>query len=163
MFMSPITVRLVRDIMKTKLAVLHEEDNLEMAERVIKTFAFRHLPVVDGNKLVGLVSERDVLRAAVSTLDEDHALRDHCVKRFFFVREIMTTEVISVRPQTRLLDAAKILREKRLGCLPVTEDDGTLVGIVTQGDFLELAARFLQERETARLEEVRSAALDRAV
>jgi CBS domain-containing protein len=153
--------RLVRDIMKRNLAVLHEEDNLEIADNGIKTFAFRHLPVVDDGKIVGLISERDLLRASVSTLDEEHALRDHCVKRFFFVREIMTTDVVTVRPETTLLEAARILGAQRIGCLPVTESDGTLVGIVTRGDFLELATSFLEQAEASRLEEVRDAALHR--
>jgi CBS domain-containing protein len=100
---------------------------------------FRHLPVVDGDKLVGLVTQRDLLRASISSLDQDYDLRDDNLKRYFFIREIMTLDVTSVRPETRLLEAAKIMQETKFGCLPVTEQDGTLVGIVTQSDFLELA------------------------
>src|SRR5678810_327328 len=114
--------RLVRDIMTRQVAVLHEEENLELAQDGMKKYRFRHLPVVEGDKLVGLVSERDLLRASVSTLDTDHALRDHNLKRYFFVREVMTQNVTTVRPDTLLLDASRLLREQRIGCLPVTEE-----------------------------------------
>jgi CBS domain-containing membrane protein len=138
--------RLVRDLMTRQVAVLHEEENLELAEHGMKEYRFRHLPVVDGDKLVGLVSERDLLRASVSTLDSDQALRDDNLKRFFFVREIMVVDVTTVRPDTSLLDAGRLLHEKKIGCLPVTEADGTLVGIVTQSDFVALATTFLDEQ-----------------
>ncbi len=137
--------------MTRKVAVLHEEENLELAEQGMKEHRFRHLPVVEGDKLIGLVTERDLLRASISTLDSNQALRDDNLKRFFFVREIMTVDVTTVRPDTSLLDAARLLHEQRIGCLPVTEEDGTLVGIVTQSDFVALATGFLVEQELVRM------------
>lgn len=139
--------RLVRDLMTRRVAVLHEEENLALAEQGMNEYRFRHLPVVEGNKLIGLVTEHDLLRASISSLDADQALRDDNLKRYIFVREVMTLDVITVRPDTLLVDAAQLLWEKKLGCLPVTEEDGTLVGMVTQSDFLGLAAAFLRERE----------------
>jgi CBS domain-containing protein len=136
--------REVQDVMTRKVAVLHEEENLELAEWGMKTFRFRHLPVVDGEKLVGLVSERDILRASISSLDEAHDLRDDNLKRYFFVREIMTTDVISVRPETSLIEAAAIMSINKLDCLPVTRADGMLVGIVTASDFLGVAIDLLR-------------------
>jgi CBS domain-containing protein len=143
--------RTVRDIMTREIAVLHEEDNLELAESAMKSFRFRHIPVVEGDKLVGLVTERDLLKASISSLDQDHDLRDHNLKRYFFIREAMTLDVTSVRPDTLILDAARLMREKKLGCLPVTDDDGKLIGIVTGSDLVALAMRFLHREEAARL------------
>lgn len=145
--MSKPIPRFVRDIMTRELAVLHMEHNLALAEWGMKEFRFRHLPVVEGDKLIGLVSERDLLRASVSTLNGDHALLDDNLKRYFFVCEVMTTELSTVRPDATLLEAARLLHDRKLGCLPVTEEDGTLVGILTQSDFVGLAARFLEARE----------------
>ncbi|HYP76035.1 MAG TPA: CBS domain-containing protein [Polyangiaceae bacterium] len=136
----------VRDIMTRKVAVLYVEQNLELAEWGMKELRFRHLPVVEGNRLIGLVSERDLLRASVSTLNSDHALLDDNLKRYFFVCEVMTTDVITVRPDATLLEAAKLMHERKLGCLPVTEEGGILVGILTQSDLVALLAQFLQER-----------------
>lgn len=137
--------RLVRDIMTPKVLCLLEEENLERIEMGMKRFKFRHLPVIDGGKVVGMLSQRDYLRASVSELDPDHGLKDTNLKRNIFVAEIMTRDVVTVRPETTLLEAAKILREHHFGALPVTEADGTLVGIVTEFDFVRLAAALLAE------------------
>jgi CBS domain-containing membrane protein len=135
--------------MTRSVYVLHEENDLALAEKGLDQFRFRHLPVVDGDKLVGIVSERDLLRASISSLDGDHALKDHNLKRWCFVAEIMTRNVLSVRPEMPLAEALALLLEKGIGCLPVTSEDGTLVGIVTQSDFLKLLARRLDEGELA--------------
>jgi CBS domain-containing protein len=145
--MSSPSPRLVRDIMTRKVAVLYMEQNLELAEWGMKELRFRHLPVVEGNKLIGLVSERDLLRASVSTLNSDHALLDDNLKRYFFVCEVMTTDVVTVRPDATLVEAAKLLHDRKLGCLPVTEPDGILVGILTQSDLVGLVAQLLQGQE----------------
>ena len=139
--------RWVEDIMTRQVEVLHQDESLELAASAMKAFCFRHIPVVEGKRLVGLVTERDILRASISSLDEDYELRDDKLKRYRFVGEIMTLVVHTVRPETPLLEAAKLLREKKLGCLPVVRDDGTLVGIVTQSDFLRLAIDFLGAEE----------------
>jgi CBS domain-containing protein len=137
--------RVVRDIMTQRVLCLLEEENLEHLAKGMARFAFRHLPVIDDGKLVGIVSQRDYLEASVSSLDPEYALKDANLKHNIFVAEIMRNPVVSVRPETPLLDAAKLLREHKFGCLPVTEDDGTLVGIVTEYDFTKLAERFLGE------------------
>ncbi|HET7538943.1 MAG TPA: CBS domain-containing protein [Polyangiaceae bacterium] len=145
--MANVTPRFVRDLMTRRVAILFEEQNLELAEHGMKEFRFRHLPVVDGGKIVGLVSESDLLRASVSTLNADFALLDDNLKRNFFVREVMTSDVVTVRPDTLLSEAASLMQERKIGCLPVTESDGKLVGILTQSDFVGLAKRFLDQRE----------------
>lgn len=148
--MSPYLPRVVRDIMTRKVVCLLEEENLEHIARAMERFEFRHLPVIDEGKLVGIVSQRDLLQASVSNLDPDYDLKDSNLKHNIFVAEIMRSPVISVRPDTPLLQAARLLREHRFGCLPVTELDGTLVGIVTDFDFVRLATRYLEETtETA--------------
>lgn len=136
--------RVVREIMTAKVVYMLEEENLERIGKGMERFKFRHLPVIDGGKLVGIVSQRDYLRASVSDLDPDFALKNDNLKRNIFVAEIMTRDVVSVRPDTPLLEAAKLLREHRFGCLPVTEADGSLVGIVTDYDFVGLTIALLE-------------------
>jgi CBS domain-containing protein len=130
--------------MSRNVAVLREEESLFTAERGMKDFHFRHVPVVVGDKLVGLVTERDLLRASTSSLADDHDLLDHSLKRRVFVREIMVTTVRTVRPETTLSEALTLMCKSKLGCLPVTKDDGTLVGILTRTDFMNLALSLLQ-------------------
>jgi len=143
--------------MTREVAVLHMEHNLALAEWGMREFRFRHLPVVEANKLIGLVSERDLLRASVSTLNSDHALLDDNLKRNFFVCEVMTTELTTVRPDATLVEAARLMRDRKLGCLPVTEEDGSLVGMLTQSDFVALAAEVLEEREGSHVSGTRAA------
>jgi CBS domain-containing membrane protein len=139
--------KVVGDIMTRRVLYLFEEQNLETIERGMKQFHFRHLPVVDDGKLVGIVSERDYLRASVSSLDPDHDLKDDNLKRNLFVAEVMTRDVTSVRPSTSLTEAARLLSDHKFGCLPVTAEDGTLVGIVTDSDFVKLALELLQQSD----------------
>ena len=149
--------RPVREIMSRNVAYLREEENLDAADRGMEALRFRHVPVVDGNKLVGLVTQRDLLRASVSELEKDHDARDHSLKQYFFVREIMVTNVKAVRPETPLVEALELMQEYKLGCLPVIERDGTLVGIVTRSDFLNVMLESLQNGDHSRFQMMRRA------
>lgn len=139
------TPRTVREIMTQDVIYLREEEDLSAIEEGMERLGLRHLPVVDGDKLVGLVSHRDVLRYTLGTLAENRLSRqlDERRKRSSFVADVMTRDVKTVRPETLLADAARVLLKHRFGCLPVTKDDGTLVGIVTEHDFLQLTAQLL--------------------
>lgn len=140
------TPHLVRDVMTVKVVTLYEEDNLIGIEKGMDYFKFRHLPVVDEGKLVGLVTHRDILRVAASTLEHGAAQRTQHLFESVFVRDVMQKEVITVSPDTPLLDAGRLMWTNKISSLPVVTDDGTLVGIVTEGDFLKLALAFLEER-----------------
>jgi CBS domain-containing protein len=112
------------------------------------TFRVRHLPVVDGDRLIGLVSHRDLARATPSSLigGARNANAEVGKRR---AKEIMRTELVTVRPDEPLFRAAQRMWEAKLGCLPVTDDDGKLLGILTQADFLRLAIRMLDTRSPA--------------
>lgn len=135
--------KVVADIMIRNVITLYEEENLELLMEGMERYGLRHLPVVDGGKLVGLVSHRDLLRAAVSILDPGRQEREARYQNTLFVADLMTRDVRTVRPDTPIAEAARLLRENKFGCLPVTEEDGTLVGIVTEADFVALAARLV--------------------
>jgi len=117
--------------------VLKKGDSLKVASRLIKVHRIRHLPVVDeNNHLIGIVADRDVKKASASdatTLD---------IHELFYlldrigVDEIMTKKVVTVGPELPLEQAAKILHDRKFGCLPVLENN-ELVGIITTSDVLE--------------------------
>ena len=135
---------LVSDIMTRDVVTLYEEENLERLQEGMDRFGFRHLPVVDGDKLVGLVTHRDLLRAAVSILEPGRATREQVYESGVFVAQIMTRNPATVRPDAPLAEAAKLLRDNKFGCLPVTEADGKLVGIITEADFVALVLHLLE-------------------
>lgn len=135
--------RVAADIMSRDLVTLQETQNLRFLPEVMKLFRFRHMPVVDGDRLVGLVTERDVLRVSASSLLPTAREQTDFLARSFVVRDMMTREVTSVHPETPLAEVARLMRREKLGCMPVVEGENTLVGIITEADFVMLSVRYL--------------------
>jgi CBS domain-containing protein len=106
-------------------------------------FRFRHLPVVEQDKLVGLITHRDLLHASSSFLSEKAKERDDIIHKVP-AKRIMQRELLTVRPNEPLVDIAKLMWEAKVGCVLVTEEDGKLLGIITEADFIRLAHHFLQ-------------------
>lgn len=132
----------VADIMTTDVLTLREEDNLLSPGSEMEEFDLRHLPVVDGERLVGLVSQTDVLRLAMSSLSRDsiHTAVDKSHREETFVASVMTRDVAVAHPDLPIPEAARRMVERKVGCLPVVDASGKLLGIVTEHDMLrELA------------------------
>src|ERR1700733_11422326 len=132
----------VRDVMTTGPTTLKRNEKLTLADDVMQLGRIRHLPVIDDDegKLIGIVSQRDLLRGALA---QALGYGEHGRRKLLdtlLVKEVMATEVATTSPDTLLADAARILAERKIGCLPVV-DNGRLVGILTEGDFVALAAR----------------------
>lgn len=133
----------VRDVMTKDVQTLSEDESLAFVEEQIEKSHFRHLPVVDGTKLVGLLTHRDMLRLTSSPLDAESKLRENRLLEFTYVKDVMQTDLVTVTEDTPLVKAAILMRQKKTGCVPVIDDDRNLVGILTLTDLLSLAIRFL--------------------
>ncbi|MDH5493840.1 MAG: CBS domain-containing protein [Myxococcales bacterium] len=127
--------------MSTDLITLNEEDNLRDLVDGMGRLQLRHLPVVDDDRLVGLITHRDVLRLTASALDPQGLTSDARILEETFVHSVMRRDVQTVGPEARVIDAARTMTRLKLGCLPVVDEAGRLVGIVTEHDLL----RFLVE------------------
>lgn len=130
----------VADLMSREVITLQRNDRLVLAEEMMQMSRIRHLPVVNENgRLVGIVSQRDLFHSALvkalgfGTVAKDKTLGSIAVKN------VMRDPVVTTTPQTPLRDAARLMLERKVGCLPVVEGD-TLVGILTEGDFVSAAA-----------------------
>ena len=125
----------VREIMVTELVTLHVDEELSLASDIMNLARIRHLPIVEGERLVGIISQRDLFRASLaSVMGFDYAeTRDHL--KSVSIREAMVKEVITVQPDTDIGEAGKIMLDRKFGCLPVVEGD-RLVGMVTETDML---------------------------
>jgi len=127
--------RMVREV-KT----LEEEDTLRTAISRLRQNRIRQIPVVSGKKVVGILTDRDLRQASML----DILLPNMCPEKEVLeqrldnipVKEIMTRDVITVSPDDIIEDAAKILRDNKIGGLPVVEQ-GELVGIITVSDILK--------------------------
>lgn len=136
--------RLARDLMTREILTIGPDDTLESLEEQMKVFRFRHVPVVDGNMLVGLISHSDLLHAASSRLSKTAHEENELIYRLPAWRIMRQRhQLVTVRPDEQLVEVAALLWGTRVGCVPVTEADGTLVGIITEGDFVRLAHHFL--------------------
>jgi CBS domain-containing protein len=124
----------VGDFMTRDLVTVKEDDDLALAESILRLGGIRHLPVVRESKLVGLVTQRDLLRSA--------AVRAHRSTR---AGDIMVREVVTARPDTSLVQAAKTMLANKYGCLPVVDEGGKLAGIITEADFVRFAADVVQD------------------
>jgi CBS domain-containing membrane protein len=130
----------VQELMTRDVVTLEVDDALIQVDDLLKRHHIRHVPVVHGRKLVGLVSHRDLIRA----LARQHHLWG---SKPVSVKEVMTREVETVKPSASAHQAIEKLLDRRFGCLPVVDEQGDLVGIVTESDFLRLARQLIEERE----------------
>jgi CBS domain-containing protein len=99
----------------------------------------RHLPVLEDGRVVGIVSQRDLLAASLSKALDFEARDRRTFLRSVDVGEVMSREVVTIAPEASLADAAALMLGRRIGCLPVVKPDGTLVGLVTETDLLRAA------------------------
>jgi len=136
----------VKEIMTTELVTLKQTDNLETARTIMYERGIRHIPLIDDDtKLVGLVTQRDVLRASTSTLEGDKHLIDESQ---ISLGDIMTGNVSFAHPKDSLRVAGIELQKEKYGCLPVVEND-KLVGIITDTDFVGVAIDLIEHMDFA--------------
>ena len=132
----------VRDVMTAEVTTLKRNEKLTLADDLMRLGRIRHLPVLDddGEQLVGIVSQRDLFRGALAKALGYGQSAQRKLLDTFSVKEVMITDVITTTPDTPLIEAARVLTERKVGCLPVVEN-GRLVGILTEGDFVAIVGR----------------------
>ena len=122
--------------MTVRVATIEMDDSLEMVRDIFKKVRFHHLLVVDNDKLVGIISDRDVLKAVspyVGTMSETPRDRATLNKR---VHQIMSHHPLTVRSSCSLQEAAQLMLARGISCLPVTTLDGGILGMLTWKDVL---------------------------
>ena len=128
--------RLVRDLMTEKVFTLKPKDDLAALYDLMDSRHVRHVPIVDSDgELVGLVTDRDLSRSALGAVEELPLSVERDILRRRRIRDIMASEPDSIEPDAMLKEAAEILLENKVGCLPVVEGLH-LVGILTEADFV---------------------------
>lgn len=130
-------MRRIAEVMTPRPLTLAPDDTVESAYRLFEREHFHHLLIADEVRLLGVVSDRDVLRSVSPFLDTG-AERDrdrYTLRRALHL--IMTRRVITADPADSVADAARRMVEARVGCLPVCEGERP-VGIVTRSDLLKV-------------------------
>lgn len=123
--------------MTSDVITLQNNDDLETAERLFKKHNIRHVPVVSGDKIIGMLSYTDLLRISfVDAIDDDEETVESIVYNMFTIEQVMTKNLIQVPPSITIKEVAEILAEKEFHAIPVVDDD-KLVGIVTTTDMIK--------------------------
>ena len=126
----------VSTIMSKDIIALNRTDDLERAELLFKRHNIRHIPVVSGEVIIGMLSYTDLLRISFAdAVDESEKDVDTLVYNMFTIDQVMAKNITSVDSETSIKEVAEILASKEFHALPVV-DDGRLVGIVTTTDLI---------------------------
>ena len=127
----------VTSIMSKNVVTLNNRDNLSKAELLFKNNKIRHIPVVSGDKVIGMLSYTDLLRISFAdAVDDDADIVDTTVYNMFTIEQVMVKKVTTVSPETTIREVAEILAQNEFHALPVCEGN-LLVGIVTTTDLLK--------------------------
>jgi acetoin utilization protein AcuB len=127
----------VKDLMRTKVVSLRVEDTLGVADDIMSMGRIRHLPVVDDqNRVVGIVTQRDLYRASISSVLGFDRSKEHEWLGKVRVQDIMTRKVIMISPEAGVSDAVEKFVSEKIGCLPVADAQGKLMGLLTETDCL---------------------------
>jgi acetoin utilization protein AcuB len=127
----------VGEIMTSKVVTIEMDDSLAVIRDIFRKVRFHHLIVVDGAKIVGLITDRDFLKAIspyVDTLSETNRDRATLEKR---AHQIMSHYPVTVQKSCQIPTAAKLMLDRRVSCLPVTMPDGIIAGVVTWKDMFK--------------------------
>jgi CBS domain-containing protein len=131
----------VADIMTGKVVTLSPHHSFSEAANLMNDRFFRHCVVVDAHgQIVGVISDRDILRALARNPNA----------RSKSLEQVMTHNPVTVRRNTPIADAVSKIVSKRINCLPVVEEDGSVCGIVTSTDLLKSYQHLLEMMHKAR-------------
>lgn len=138
---------LVGERMTHNPITIRPDTSIDEALRIIRENKVRRLPVLDRNKnLVGIVSEKDLLYASPSPVTTLSVFELHYLLSKLTVAEIMKRDVITTCETCPLEEAARLMVDNKIGCLPVMRD-GKLVGIITETDIFKILIELLGARE----------------
>ena len=126
----------ISQIMTTNVITLDFNNTLEHAEEMFKKHNIRHIPVVKGDVILGMLSYTDLMRISFAdAVDDDEHYVDTVVYNMFTIEQVMASNVVSVASDTTIKEVAEILSQREFHALPVV-DNNKLVGIVTTTDLI---------------------------
>lgn len=125
----------ISSIMTQEVITLCLKDSLYSAEKRMKTNHIRHMPVVDEDKLIGLISLSDLQRISFIDAYSKEGTEDTPVYNMLSIKDMMIKNPLTASPETTILEVSKLLASKEFHSLPVVDDD-KLVGIITTTDLL---------------------------
>jgi acetoin utilization protein AcuB len=132
---------IVETIMSRKIVTVGMDDSLAHIRDVFKQHRFHHLLVVSGNRLMGVISDRDLLKSISPFVDTTSETTRDLATLQKRAHQIMSRKPISVAKDATLEKAVETLLKNNISCLPVTNEDGDVVGLLTWKDLLAAAVK----------------------
>jgi CBS domain-containing protein len=126
----------VRDIMSRKVVTIAAGERLSTVEDIMTLGGVRHIPVVKSGDLVGVVTERDLLRTSLSNINKYGADARRAFLSAVEIARVMSSPPITIGEDAPLEEAARLMAERKIGCLPVTDGEQRFIGLVTETDLL---------------------------
>jgi CBS domain-containing protein len=131
----------VREIMMGSPVTLKPDETLDLANDVISLGRIRHIPIMEDGRLVGVLSERDMMGPATMAIFGLKPKSKSALLKSVLIKDVMKKKVVTVRPDTPIKVAAHLMKEKKIGCVPVV-NEGALAGLVTTTDILRYVENF---------------------
>ena len=125
--------------MPDTMVTVSEGDLLSTVEDIMRLGCVRHMPVVRAGTLVGVVSERDLLRASLSSLTDFKTDTHRAFLHGVEIAKVMSAPAIVIHPEASVEDAARRMADDKIGCLPVVDGE-VLIGLITETDVLRYFA-----------------------
>ncbi len=136
-FLSPVS-----DLMTTSLVSVGPDDSISVVQGVFESYKIHHVPVVEGDKLVGMISKNDLYHFMSNVCKEEAPEGKNPLKELHEVpvKKIMTSGLARLEPGDRIDVALELFKINRFHAIPVTKEDRTLVGILTTHDLIKALA-----------------------
>lgn len=131
----------VKDWMTSPVRCISPNTPISSAHQLMKEYGIRRLPVLDDGELVGIVTIGDIREASPSDATTLSIWELNYLWAQLTVGKIMTREVVTVSPDTPIIDAAELMLEHKISGLPVIDAGGTLVGILTESDIFKMLVK----------------------
>ena len=138
---------LVAEVMTRNPVTIRDDDGIDEGLHLMRERKVRRLPVLDASgKMVGIVSDKDLLHAAPSPATSLSVHELHYLLAKLKIKQVMSGPVITVTPDTPLEEAARIMADNKIGGLPVVDEKGGLMGIITETDVFKVLLVLLGAR-----------------
>ncbi len=139
----------VEQVMTRRVVTVSMDDTVATVREIFETYGFHHLIVEENGQVVGVISDRDLLRNLSPFVGKMNERPQDLFLERRRVHQIMTRKLIAVSPDTSLLEAAIKMLDDRVSCLPVVDARMRCVGILTMRDLLTWSLRCMQDEQNA--------------
>ena len=132
----------ISKVLTTDITTTHVRESVSDVRKLFAKHGFHHMPVLSGQKLIGLVSASDILGISVEGVGSSDLSMDAYLDHQFSIEGLMKTELRTLHEKSTIADAAEILSDGAIHAVPVVTESGDLVGLVTSTDLI----RFLRDQ-----------------